>query len=503
MKPYEMSVRALRTCLDAGELSAGEVIDSCIERIKAEHGQAAGNESAAQNAASLRVCRAERLNAFIEVFADEARARACEQEKRLAAGERAPLLGIPLAYKDNLHFQGHALTAASRALEGYSAAYTATVLERAVKGGANILGRTNMDEFALGSSGETSCFGPARNPHNRECSPGGSSSGSAAAVAAGLVPCALGSDSGGSVRQPASFCGIVGIKPSFGRISRHGLVSVAPSLDQVGIFARTVEDAALVLTELAGFDPLDSASANRAVPAYASGLAGDLAGLKIGLPKEYFAQKMDAEVVRAAESVCMRLREQGAIIMDVSLPHFEFASAAYCVLAGAEVCASLGRFDGRGGRQSREACVPAELCAKSGGEGFGSEVRRRILLGAYVLSAGNKDDCYKKALLARRLITRDFEQAFITADVLLTPASPAPAFPLAAKAGDHVSMYLSDIFTNSASLAGLPAVSLPAAYSTAGLPIGIQLIAPPFAEELLLRAAYRIESVLGLGVRIP
>jgi aspartyl-tRNA(Asn)/glutamyl-tRNA(Gln) amidotransferase subunit A len=487
MQLHQMTARALRTALGAGECSAAEILASFLARIEED------------------AKRSDSLNAFIETWPEEARARAEAQDRMLASGapgKDAPLLGIPLAIKDNLHLKGHALSCASRFLEGYRAVYTAHALARLAGAGANFIGRTNMDELAIGSTGETSCFGPVRNPHNRALSPGGSSSGSAAAVAAGLVPAALGSDTGGSVRQPASFCGVVGLKPSYGRVSRHGLAAGATSMDQIGILCRTAEDAALILTGLAGHDAQDGTSCAREVPDYTQGLDGDLKGMRIGLPKEYFAHALEADVAAGVEAACARLRELGAEFIDISLPHFEYAAAAYSVLFNAEASSNLGCIDGiRFGRRA-EAKDLAGLYSKSRGEGFGSEVKRRILLGTHLLSSGCYTLYYEKAQKARRLIAQDFVQAFGRADLILTPTSPTAAFSLGGRADspeDPASSHNADVFTQSVNLAGLPAISLPCARTSAGLPVGLQLMAAHFEEQILLRAAHRIEKALGFA----
>ena len=479
MELHTMSVRGLRAALDRGECSAAEVLGAYLARI--------GEDAA----------REDGLNAFIEVWADEAREQAAAHDRRLAAGERAPLLGIPFAIKDNLLYAGHAMTCGSRALLGCRAPYTGHALERLLGAGAYCIGRTNMDEFAIGSTGESSFFGAARNPHNRGCVPGGSSSGSAAAVAAGFVPAALGSDTGGSVRQPASLCGVVGFKPGYGRVSRHGLAAGAASMDQIGILCRTAEDAALLLTEAAGHDPRDGMSCGQPVPRYAEGLDGDLTGFRVGLPKECFAYPMEEDVRAGVESACARLREAGAEFADISLPHFEYAEAVYAVLFNAEISMNLGCIDGgRFGHRGREAGDLDGLYSRSRREGFGREVKRRVLLGTHLLSVACYAKYYEQAQRARRLIARDFARAFAGADLILTPTSPAAAFPLGGAPGRGVFPPNADVFTQPANLAGLPAVSLPCAYTPAGLPVGLQLMAPRFEEHRLLRAAHRAEKAL-------
>jgi aspartyl-tRNA(Asn)/glutamyl-tRNA(Gln) amidotransferase subunit A len=471
-----MSIRELRCRLDARELSAGEIFAACMERILTDQ------------------ARQDSLNAFIEVWPEEAARQAAEQDRRIAVGEASPLLGIPLAYKDNLHLAGRGLSCASRSMEGYRARITAGVLEKAITAGALLIGRTNLDEFAIGSTGESSCFGAVRNPHDRARVPGGSSSGSAAAVAAGMVPAALGSDTGGSVRQPASLCGIVGVKPTYGRISRYGLVAGASSMDHLGILARTVEDAALVLTQLAGYDARDGSSGRQAVPAYSEGLDGDLRGIRFGLPAEYFADGMEPEVASGLAAAIDVLRREGADIREIHLPHFGSALSVYAIIAGAETGAACMGKPPFGIEGTDNGDLNAER--------LGAGVRKRVAFGIRMRDPAYPD-IYRQAEKLRWSITQDFDEAFRQIDVILTPTSPVCAFPLRAKEDDPLPPYPADVFTLSANLAGLPALSLPCAYSRGGLPVGMQLITAPYAEHLLFRAAHRIERLLALPAWIP
>jgi aspartyl-tRNA(Asn)/glutamyl-tRNA(Gln) amidotransferase subunit A len=464
------TLHELRAQLDAGRLSAVELLEGCLARIAALD---------------------PKLHAFLGLRAERARAEAARADARIRAGAPlSPLDGLPLASKDILVLAGEPTTCASRILEGFVSPYTATALARLSGAGAVLVGRTNLDEFAMGSSTEHSCAGPTRNPWDLSRTPGGSSGGSAAAVAAGLVPGALGSDTGGSIRQPAAFCGVVGLKPTYGRVSRWGLVAFASSLDQVGVFSRTAADAAWLLEAIAGHDPLDSTSLPEPAPRLRPALTGDVAGLVVGLPREYFeAEGADpASLARVREAVA-ELERGGAKLREVSLPHTRFAVATYYLIATAEASSNLARYDGvRYGRRARAASGLTDMYRRTRSEGFGAEVKRRILLGTYVLSAGYYDAYYRKAQQVRTLLRRDFEEAFRACDVLATPTAPEPAFPLGERAGDPLRMYLSDFYTVSANLAGLPALSLPCGLA-GGLPVGLQLLAAPLEEATLLRVA--------------
>ncbi len=477
-----------RRALKREETSCEVLVSSFLERIDAEN---------------------DRLNALLTVDAEGALNHARYLDSQLQLGHDRPLAGLVLAVKDNISVRGQQLTCASRMLEDFTASYDAAVIQRLREAGAIFIGKANCDEFAMGSSNETSHFGPVRHPASAEHVPGGSSGGSAAAVATGLCHAALGSDTGGSVRQPAAFCGVVGLKPTYGRVSRHGLVAFASSLDTVGPLTRSVEDAARLLHVLAGHDAADATSADVEVPDYTAALEGaSVEGLRIGMPKEYFGEELDEHVRAAVEARAERLRAAGAEIVEVSLPHTEHVLAAYYVIATAEASSNLARYDGvrYGHRAPIEEATGAEegaaealagWYAASRTEGFGAEVRRRILLGTHVLSAGSYDAYYAQAQKARALIRHDFERAFEAVDVLLTPTTPTPAFRAGSK-GDPLAMYESDAYTVAANMAGVPALSVPAgAHPESGLPVGLQLIGRPFDEALLLQvgeAAMRTAS---------
>lgn len=416
-------------------------------------------------------------------------------DTKIKAGNAGKLAGCVVAVKDILALQGERLTCGSRILENFVSPYSATALARLEQADAVIIGKTNMDEFAMGSSNENSAFGPVKNPRNEAYVPGGSSGGSAVAVAAQLAHVALGSDTGGSVRQPAALTGVVGMKPTYGRVSRWGLVAFASSLDQIGVFANSVEDAARVLEVIAGVDEHDSTSAPIAVPQYGQHLDGDIKGKVIGLPKEYLSAGVQPEILTAIEHAKTLLEKGGATLKEVSLPHTKYAIATYYIVATAEASSNLARYDGAHyGRRAQNVNSLEELYVKSRSEGFGAEVKRRIMLGTYVLSSGYYDAYYRRALKVRTLIRRDFEQAFQHCDALLTPTTPTTAFKLGEKVSDPLTMYLSDIFTVSMNLAGVPALSLPAGRDKNDLPIGIQLIAKAFDETTMLQLAHYLEQ---------
>ena len=433
------------------------------------------------------------MNAFIWVSGtaiDEAK----EIDLRREAGEELSVLaGIPIAVKDNILVQGWEITAGSQILENHKGAYDATVIERLKNAGAILIGRTNMDEFAMGSSTETSHYGSTKNPHDRTKVPGGSSGGSAVAVAAGFVPCALGSDTGGSVRQPASLCGVVGLKPTYGRVSRYGLIPMASSLDQIGPFTNTIEDAALVMEVIEGKDENDATSIELASTTAPELIEPDVKGLRIGLPKEYFVEGMDEEIRMRIDEAVKKFEAAGAIIKEVSLPHAKYALAAYYIVAPSEITSNLGRFDGlRYGYHSQGSNL-LDTYERTRGEGFGPEVKRRIMLGSYTLSAGYYDAYYKKALQVRSLIKQDFDEALKEVDVILTPTSPSVAWDLGAKFDDPITMYLSDIYTITANLAAIPAISIPCG-TAHGLPVGLQLMGKAFDEHMLYRAGMWFEK---------
>jgi len=478
------TLQELRRALDAGESSSRELVEAALARARATRAT---------------------LNAFIGLRPEPALAAAAEADARRARGEgRGPLDGLPVAIKDNMLQEGEPATCASRILEGFVAPYTATAVERLEAAGAVVVGRTNMDEFAMGSSTEHSTAGPTRNPWNPQRTAGGSSGGSAVAVAAGLAPGALGSDTGGSIRQPASFCGVVGLKPTYGRVSRWGLVAFASSLDQIGVFARSAADAAWLLEAIAGHDPKDSTSLPELVPRYADALDGDVSGLVLGLPREYFVEEgVDPGVLSAVRSAVAELERAGAEAREISLPHTHAAIATYYLIATAEASSNLARYDGvRYGRRAEGAVGLTDMYHRTRSEGFGSEVKRRILLGTYVLSAGYYDAYYRKAQQVRTLLRRDFEQALQHCDVIVTPTSPEIAFPLGSKTADPLRMYLSDVYTVSANLAGVPGVSIPCGFES-GMPVGLQLLGRPLEEAALLRVADAYQRRTDFHLRPP
>ncbi|NAZ38325.1 Asp-tRNA(Asn)/Glu-tRNA(Gln) amidotransferase subunit GatA [Rubellimicrobium sp. CFH 75288] len=454
---------------------------------------------------------ADALGAFVHKTPDLARRQAEAAQKRLDAGMSPDLCGIPLGIKDLFCTEGVPSQAASRILEGFRPPYESTVTAQLRKAGAVMLGKLNMDEFAMGSSNETSCYGPAVNPWRRRddpapLTPGGSSGGSAAAVAAGLCAAATGTDTGGSIRQPAAFTGIVGLKPTYGRVSRWGIVAFASSLDQAGPMTRDVRDAAILLRAMAGPDPRDSTCADRPVPDYEAGLSGDIRGKVIGVPREYRMEGMPPEIEALWAEGRRMLEDRGAVMRDISLPHTRYALPAYYVIAPAEASSNLARYDGvRFGR--RAALSPGdgivEMYEKTRAEGFGAEVQRRVMIGTYVLSAGFYDAYYNRARKVRTLIRRDFETVFAEGvDAILTPATPSAAFPLgAAEAADPVKMYLNDVFTVTVNLAGLPGISVPVGLDRDGLPLGLQLIGRPWEEGDLLNLAYALEDAAGFLAR--
>ena len=441
------------------------------------------------------------INAFISVDPEQALEQADSIDRRRSAGDRlGPLAGIPLALKDVLCVEGGRTTCGSRILENFVAPYDSTAVARLRQAGSVLVGKTNMDEFAMGSSTESSYFGPTRNPRDPERVPGGSSGGSAAAVAANETILALGSDTGGSVRQPAGYCGVVGLKPTYGRVSRYGLVAYASSLDQIGPLAKDVEDAALLLGAIAGHDPKDSTSVDVAVPDYRAALGGDIRGLRAGLAREHLGAGLDREIHRAVMRSAERLQEAGAELVDVSLPvaaHPEYCIGAYYLIAMGEASANLTRYDGiRYGYRAGDARSLREVYCQTRSSGFGAEVKRRIMLGTYALSAGYYDAYYLKAQKVRTLIREDFDRAFSRCDVLLSPVAPTVAFRLGENLDDPLQMYLNDIYTVSVNLAGIPGIALPVAANSEDLPIAVQLLAGPFQEELLLRAAHVLEQSL-------
>lgn len=474
MDLHEYSALELREGIAQGKFTAQEVCKTFFTRIRAWD---------------------PKFKIFLASDEEGAHSAATEVDRKLAAGEAAgPLAGIPLALKDNLCTRGFPTTCASHILEGWRPPYNATVVERVKAAGAVLVGKVNMDEFAMGSSCENSAFFPTRNPWNPDCVVGGSSGGSAAAVAADMVPLALGSDTGGSIRQPAAFCGVVGLKPTYGRVSRFGLVAFASSMDQIGPLARSVEDTALLLSVIAGHDQRDATSTDMPVPDYLLRLKDGVKGLKIGLPREFISAGIQPEIKAALETAQKVFTDAGAELIEVDLPHAEYCLAAYYLVATAEASSNLARYDGvqYGRRVSGENLL--EMYGATRAAGFGAEVKRRIMLGTYALSAGYYEAYYQKALQVRTLIQRDFEQAMTRCDLILTPTSPTTAFRLGEKMEDPLTMYLSDVFTISANLAGLPGISIPCGCSLEGLPIGLQLIGRAYDEETMLRTAYAYQS---------
>ncbi len=443
------------------------------------------------------------LNAFISVTRTQALVSAEAADRDLAAGRARSLTGVPIVHKDIFCTQGVKTTCGSKMLDNFVSPYDATVVAKLKAAGSVMLGKANMDEFAMGSSNETSFYGPVRNPWDTDLVPGGSSGGSAAAVAARLAPAATATDTGGSIRQPAALCGVTGVKPTYGRVSRYGMIAFASSLDQGGIIASTAEDAALLLREMAGFDPRDSTSVDSPVPDYVAGLNAPLAGLKIGLVKEFFDKGLEPETERRIREALAVYEKLGATLRDVSLPNLPLSVPAYYVVAPAECSSNLARFDGvRFGHRCESPRDLMDLYKRSRGEGFGAEVKRRIMTGTYVLSAGYYDAYYLKAQKVRQLIAADFARAFADVDVLIGPTSPTPAFAIGAKTEDPITMYLNDIYTIGANLAGLPAMSIPCGFSR-GLPVGLQIVAPTFGEGRMLNVAHLFQRETDWHTRVP
>jgi aspartyl-tRNA(Asn)/glutamyl-tRNA(Gln) amidotransferase subunit A len=470
------SIHSLRAALAARTAAATEAVQSCFDRIDAED---------------------KTIHAFLALDRDGALRKAAEVDAAASSGESLPALaGVPIGIKDVLTQEGLPATAGSKILEGYRPPYTATAVRKLADAGAVLLGKLNCDEFAMGSSNENSAYGPVRNPHATERVPGGSSGGSAAAVAAGMAVATLGTDTGGSIRQPASFCGVVGVLPTYGRVSRYGLIAFASSLDRVGPFAANVRDAATVLSVIAGHDPCDATSSTELVPDYTANIDAGVRGLRLGVPAEYFAEGLDPEVRSAVETAIKQLRVAGAEIKPISLPHTRYAVPTYYVIATAEASANLARFDGvRYGYRAPDANTLSAMYRRSRDGGFGAEVKRRIMLGTYVLSAGYYDAYYRKAQQVRRLLTSDFLKAFKGVDAILTPTAPTPAFKLGEKVDDPVSMYLADIYTVTGSLAGICGISVPCGQSRDGLPIGMQILGKHFDEATIFRVGQTVETL--------
>jgi aspartyl-tRNA(Asn)/glutamyl-tRNA(Gln) amidotransferase subunit A len=443
------------------------------------------------------------INSFITLTEELATAQARAADTRRAAGENGALLGVPLAHKDLFCTQGIRTSCGSKMLDNFKAPYDATVVAKLAAAGTVTLGKTNMDEFAMGSANESSYYGAVKNPWNLEHVPGGSSGGSAAAVAARLLPAATGTDTGGSIRQPAALTNLTGLKPTYGRVSRWGMIAYASSLDQAGPMARTAEDCALLLQGMAGFDPQDSTSIDEAVPDYSASLNSSLQGLRIGIPKEYFGAGLDPRIAELVLESVKELEKLGAVVKEVSLPNLQHAIPAYYVIAPAEASSNLSRFDGvRFGHRCEDPKNLEDLYKRSRAEGFGPEVQRRILVGAYALSAGYYDAYYLQAQKIRRLIKNDFMSAFAEVDVILGPTTPNPAWKIGAKNDDPISAYLEDFYTITANLAGLPGLSMPAGF-VEGLPVGVQLLAPYFQEGRLLNVAHQYQRVTDWHTRTP
>lgn len=483
MEPYTLTISQALESMKAGELSSQDLTQSCLDRINTVEGD---------------------LQAFVSYDAERAISSAREIDRQRPNGKMGQLCGIPLAMKDLLCTKGSRTTCGSKILEQFVPPYDATVIERIKDEQGIIVGKTSMDEFAMGSTSETCAFGTPRNPWNTEYIAGGSSGGSAVSVAAGEILGALGSDTGGSIRQPASLCGIVGMKPTYGRVSRYGLVAFASSLDQIGPLTRDVTDCALMMNCICGYDPKDSTAVDIPAENYQSALIGDMKGVRVGIPREYFIEGLDPEVEKVVMAGVAALKDAGAEIVEVSIPHVEYCVAAYYLIAPAEASSNLARFDGVAyGYRDADADTLMSMYKDTRSDGFGAEVKRRILIGTYALSSGYYDAYYKKASQVRTLILEDFKKAWESCDLLVSPVTPTPAWKIGEKADDPLALYLSDILTLSTNLAGIPGMSVPGGFSSAGLPIGIQLQGPHFEESSLIRAAYNIEKRLDVDKKIP
>ena len=472
-----LTVDATRTAVLEKQITATSLVDEFYKKIEAEDPA---------------------IGAYLTLCEERAQRQAERVDKLADTGEALPpLAGVPVAIKDVLTTKDVRTTAGSKILDNFIAPYDATAVERLEAAGAIVLGKTNCDEFAMGSSNENSGFYPVKNPRDHSRVPGGSSGGSAAVVAAGTAVASLGSDTGGSIRQPGAFCGVVGLKPTYGRVSRYGLIAFASSLDHVGPFGKTVKDVALILQSMAGRDPMDSTSADLPVPDYLSVVGQPVTGLRVGIPKEYFGEGLDPEVRAAVENGIQELAKAGCDIVDISLPHTEYAIPTYYLIATAEASSNLARYDGaRYGMRSREAKTLSEMYRKTRDAGFGAEVKRRIMLGTYALSAGYYDAYYLKAQKVRSLLARDFDEVFAKVDVIVTPTTPTPAFKLGEKADDPLAMYLADIYTVTANLVGVPGITVPCGNSKQGLPVGLQILGKHFDESTVLKTAHVVEHAL-------
>ncbi len=483
MELAALTIHELQDKIRAGEVTAMQITRSVFERIDALE---------------------EKVHSYISLTKKEALAAAELADRDIKRGNIKPLTGIPVALKDIICTRGVPTTCASRMLQNYLSPYDATVVEKLAAAGAIITGKTNTDEFAMGSSTETSWFGPTHNPWGQDLVPGGSSGGSAAAVAADECIAAVGSDTGGSIRQPASLCGVVGLRPTYGLVSRFGLVSLASSLDQIGPLTKDVEDAAIMLNVLAGHDSRDATSVAAELPDYRTFLGRDISGMRIGVPKEYFVEGIDEDVLRLIRQAIGTMEKCGAQIIEISLPHTKYCVPVYCVLVPAEASSNLARIDGiRYGLRAGDVEDLSSLYTRSRTEGFGPEVKRRLIIGAYWLASVRRDDCYGRATQVRTLICREFDEAFRKCDIILTPATPTPAFKIGEKTKDPLRMYLSDMFTIAASLAGIPAVCVPCGFTHAGLPVGVQFMAGRFEEGRLLQFASAFEKNAAIEKRRP
>ena len=483
MELHQLTIHELQKLIQDGEVSSTQITRSVFSRIDEVE---------------------ERIHSYIRLMKDEALAAAARADEDIKNGNIRPLTGIPVALKDIVCTKGITTTCGSNILHNFVPPYDATVVEKLSAAGAVFVGKANMDEFAMGSSTETSFFGPTRNPWDLERIPGGSSGGSATAVAADECIASIGSDTGGSIRQPAALCGVVGMKPTYGRVSRFGLIAFASSLDQIGPFTKDVEDCAIMMNVLAGYDPRESTSVKMEVPDYRQFISRDISGWKVGIPKEYFVEGIDPEVSAAINGAIDTVKKCGGQCIDISLPHTQYSVAVYYIIAPAEASSNLARYDGvkYGFRASGERDL-MEMYRKTRMEGFGEEVKRRIMIGTYALSAGYYDAYYGKASQVRALIRRDFDEAFRECDIILTPTTPTPAFKIGEKTDDPLQMYLSDIFTISTNLAGIPGISVPCGFTAAGLPIGVQFLAGHFEEGKLLQIASAFEKNAAIEKRRP
>ena len=483
MELNQLTIHGLQEKIKNGSVTATQITESVFSRIDTVE---------------------ERVHSFIRLMKDEALSAAAKADENIKKGDIKPLTGIPIALKDIVCTKGITTTCGSHILHNFVPPYNATVVEKLKDAGAVFVGKTNMDEFAMGSSTETSWFGSTRNPWDLERIPGGSSGGSATAVAADECIASIGSDTGGSIRQPAALCGVVGLKPTYGRVSRFGLVAFASSLDQIGPFTKDVEDCAIMMNVLAGYDPRESTSVNADVPDYRQFVGRDIKGWKIGIPKEYFIEGIDTEVNAALKKAITVIEQSGGQCVDISLPHTQYCVATYYIIAPAEASSNLARYDGvKYGFRAADIRDLLEMYRTTRMQGFGAEVKRRIMIGTYALSAGYYDAYYKKASQTRALIKKDFEEAFKICDVILTPATPTPAFKIGEKTDDPLQMYLSDIFTISANLAGIPGISVPCGYTSGGLPIGVQFLAGHFEEGRLIQIATAYEKNAKIEKRRP